>query len=85
MKKITDILLDELETGPLPKFVSGMPPVFTLPEMQKLKAAAERPGASKYEVDRYDFVHAFRRNAEPWDLMTKKQREWLLDIKDGKK
>jgi hypothetical protein len=62
---------------------NGIEPVFTLADMQKLKmVAAENMIIQKYYVDAYLFVDNYRRNELPWKIMSKRQREWLWEIKD---
>lgn len=60
----------------------GIPPEFTQAEMVKIEKKASE-SKEPYWSRAYSFVHAYKRGAEPWALMTKKQREWLWRIKDS--
>ncbi|MBI5056967.1 MAG: hypothetical protein HZB61_10175 [Nitrospirae bacterium] len=60
----------------------GISPIFTKAELallEKKMNASDQP----YWAKAYSFVHAYKRGAEPWSLMTKKQRLWLWKIKDS--
>ncbi len=57
----------------------GIPPEFTEQELQRIRILAEKDRYYRYAEM---FVDRYVRGAEHWEMMTKKQRDWLWKIKD---